>query len=463
MLDLLASDRSEMLAIIGRRRVGKTELIRQVYAGRIDFEITGIQHATTAMQLQNFAGAFNQYIKPAIPVKAPANWQDAFTWLKEWLRKRKSKRKAVLFFDELPWLATKRSMLLEILGHFWNDYASRANVLLVVCGSAAGWMVKHVVHHKGGLHNRITLQLHLKPFNLAETEEFLKARNIQLNRYDILQLYMVTGGIPHYLAALKRGKSVAEYISQLCFEQGGVLTDEFDKLFASLYAKPANYTGIVRALAGKWKGLTRKELVAESKLTDGGSINRLLYELETSDFISTIWPFDKKKKETLYRLSDPYSLFYIKFMEGRVKRGSDGFLKIQGSAAWKSWTGYAFENICIGHIRQIKENLGIGTVYTEVSSYLFRGSMETKGFQIDLLIDRADNIIHLCEVKYNDGPLTVTKSMEEQIRLVRASFRERTGTRKNIFLTLLSTFGAVANSHQSAFETVVRQDALFIP
>jgi hypothetical protein len=288
-------------------------------------------------------------------------------------------------------------------------------------------------------------------------------KGITLGRYDIIQLYMVTGGIPHYLSPLRKGKSVAEYISQLCFEPGGVLTDEFEKLFASLYDKPENYTAVIRALAGKWKGLTRKELVDVSKLSDGGTVTKTLFDLETADFITTVWPFDKKKKEALYRLTDPYSLFYVKFMEEKRKRTSDGFLKIQGTAAWKSWTGYAFENICLSHIPQIKNNMGIGALYTEVSSYLYKGKQTDKGFQIDLLIDRADNILHICEVKYNDGPVTITKAMEENLRLTRSLFRELTGTRKNIYLTLISTFGTVENSHQAVLDTMVKQDALFLP
>lgn len=463
MLDLLTNVKSDMLAVIGRRRVGKTEMIRQVYAGKIDFEITGIQHATTAIQLQNFADAFNHFAKPSIPVKSPSTWQEAFQWLKEWLRTKKTKKKTILFFDELPWLATSRSMFLEMLGHFWNDYAVKANVLIVICGSAAGWMIKNVVHHKGSLHNRITLQIHLKPFTLAETEEYLLAKGVQLNRYDILQLYMVTGGIPHYLASLEKGKSVAAYISQLCFEEGGILTDEFEKLFASLYDKPEGYIAIVRALASKWKGLTRKELVDIAKLNDGGSVTRILFDLETADFITTIWPFEKKKKEALYRLTDPYSLFYVKFMEEKRKRTSDGFQKIYGTTSWKSWTGYAFENICLSHIRQIKEGMGISAVYTEVSSYLKKGDKENTGFQIDLLINRADNIIHLCEVKYHDGPVNITKAMEENLRLIRTLFRAQTATRKTIYLTLISTFGVIANTHQTVFDAKVEQDVLFLP
>ena len=463
MRELLATPRGELLAVLGRRRVGNTALIRNVFASEIDFEITGIQRGTMKMQLAHFHEKFKALANVEPDIQPPVNWQDAFGRLKQWLQHNPSRQKRVLFFDELPWLATPRSMFLEMLGHFWNDYASMAKVLIVVCGSAAGWMVKQVVHQKGGLHNRITLQLHLKPFTLHETATLLQAKGITLNSYHIVQLYMVTGGIPHYLHPLKPGGSVAQYISQLCFEPGGVLTDEFEKLYSSLYDRSENHIAIVRALAGKWRGLTRNEIVEATGLSDGGSINRYLHELELSDFITVVWPFDKKKKEKIYRLTDFYSLFYLKFMEQRRKRSIDGFVQVQQSQAYKSWCGYAFENNCLYHLAQIKKYLGFSAVAAEASSYLFKGGINHKGFQIDLLIDRADGIIHLCEMKFYDGPFTVTAEFEERMRNLRATFREITGTRKSIYLTWMTPFGLLENAHKYSFETQVDAAALFVP
>jgi hypothetical protein len=448
ILHLLETPRSEMLAVIGRRRVGKTELIWQSLGARFDFEITGIQHATTSAQLKNFANKYNEYAKPSIPIAPPGNWQDAFQLLKDWLSKRRSKKKIVLFFDEIPWIATKRSNFLELIGHFWNDWAVRNNVLLIICGSAASWMIKQVVHHKGSLHNRITHQMHLKPFTLAETEQMLLSRGIQLERMQVALLYMVTGGIPFYLAPLEKGKSVPQYINQLCFKTGGVLTNEFEKLFASLYERPDNHVAVIKALATKWNGMTRAELVAVSKLADGGTFTKVLDELETSDFISSSAPFDKKKKDTLYRLTDPFCLFYLKFMQDLKKNQVQSFEQIAQSQAFKSWAGYAFENICYYHLPHLQRALGISGVATAVSGYLFKGNEEQKGLQIDMVLDRADGIIHLCEMKFYQAPFTITKAYADELRERRVQFSELTGTRKSVYLLLVSPFGLSENPYK---------------
>lgn len=448
MLHLLETSRSEMLAVFGRRRVGKTELVWQVLGNKFDFEITGIQHGSTASQLGNFANKFNEYAKPTTPIEAPRTWQEAFQHLKLWLGRRRSKKKIVLFFDELPWMSTPRSNFLELLGHFWNDWAVRNNVLLIICGSAASWMIRHVVHHKGSLHNRITHQIHLKPFTLAETELLLLSKGINLERAQIIQLYMVTGGIPFYLASLQKGKSVAQYIDQLCFKTGGVLGDEFEKLFTSLYDRAENHITVVRVLATKWRGMTRAELVVESKLADGGTFTKVLEELEASDFITSIAPFDKKKKETLYRLTDPYCLFYLKFMEERKAGKITGFEQILQSQAWKTWTGYAFENICLYHLPHLKESLGVPGVSTTVSGFVHKGKKDQNGFQIDMVLDRADGIIHLCEMKFYDGRFTITKSYADDLRERRVRFKELTGTRKTVYLLFVSTFGLAENEYQ---------------
>ncbi|MCU0374102.1 MAG: ATP-binding protein [Chitinophagaceae bacterium] len=448
MLRLLETNRSEMLALIGRRRVGKTELVWQTLGSRFDFEMTGIQHATNRAQLKNFANKYNQYAKPPIPIDVPRNWQDAFQLLKHWLSKRRSKKKIVLFFDEIPWIATKRSNFLELIGHFWNDWAVRNNVLLIICGSAASWMIKQVVHHKGSLHNRITQQIHLKPFTLAETEQMLLKKGIQLERIQVALLYMVTGGIPFYLTPLEKGKSVPQYIDELCFKTGGVLTNEFEKLFSSLYEKPDNHVEVIKALATKWSGMTRAELVTASKLADGGTFTKVLEELETSDFISSSAPFDKKKKDTLYRLTDPFCLFYLKFMMNLKKNQVQSFEQIAQSQAFKSWTGYAFENLCYYHLPQLKQALGISGVSTAVSGYLFKGNVEQKGLQVDMVLDRADGIIHLCEMKFYQAPFTLTKAYADELRERKVHFKELTGTRKSVYLLFLSPFGLSENPYK---------------
>lgn len=440
----LKTNESEMIAVIGRRRVGKTLLIRSVYKKHIVFELTGSLQTPTKEQLENFAGQLQFFSKSPIKLATPKSWPDAFRQLTTFLEKQKTNQKKVLFFDELPWLASHKSRFLSAFGYFWNTWASRKNLVVVICGSAASWMIEKVVNDKGGLHNRITKLISLSPFTLAETRKYLLSRKINLNLYQSIQLYMAMGGIPHYLKEIEPGKSAAQNIDAICFGKNGLLKDEFSNLYLSLFDNATNHISIIRALATKWKGLSRKEIVDISKLPDGGSVTKYLNELNQSGFISSYLPYGKTKKDTLYRLTDEYSLFYLKFIEGKRKQS---WLNLSELQIWKSWSGYAFENICLKHSQQIKNALGISGVYSEESSFVFKGDESAKGFQIDLLIDRQDNSINLCEMKFHESEFTITGAYAKTLRERTAQFRAKAKTRKSIFLTFISTFGIKPNMH----------------
>ena len=334
--------------------------------------------------------------------------------------------------------------------------------MVVICGSAAGWMINKVVHHKGSLHNRITKLIYLKPFTLSETEQFLKTAHITLNRYQIIQLYMITGGIPHYLKEIKKGKSVAQQIDKMCFSANGLLKDEFDKLYASLYDKADTHIAVIRALATKWMGVTRSRILELTGMNDGGSLTRILTEPEQSDFILSVPPFNKKKKDILYRLVDNYSLFYLKFMEGKRKSGEGSFISLEHTPVWKTWCGYAFENICFMHLQQMKMVMGIAAVYTEAGSYIQKAGNENKGVQVDMLIDRADNIINVCEMKFYDAPFTITKKYAAELRNKRAIVRMVAPSKRSIFITMVTCFGILENSYATELiQSQVRAVDLF--
>ncbi len=453
---------SEMVAIIGRRRVGKTHLVRHVFDSHFDFIMTGAQHTPTPLQLSNFFSKLVA-VHPAFKKKnAPVNWLEAFQLLKEYLLRKKTKQKKVLFFDELPWIASARSGFLEALGYFWNDWAAHNRVLIVICGSAASWMVSQVVHNKGSLHNRYTKLIHLQPFNLSETAFFLQSRKIVLNHYQVIQLYMVTGGVPHYLKEIKKGQSVAQNIDRLCFTPHGLLKEEFTNLYTSLYDDPGLHMSIIRALASKWVGLTRSQLIRITGMNDGGSITRILSELEQSGFITPILPFNKKKKDILYRLTDHYSLFYLKFMEGKRKTGEGNFISLSQTVTWKAWSGYAFENICFMHLPQLKASLGIAAVYTEVSSYIEKGGTGKQGMQADMLVNRADNIVNLCEMKFYDAPFTITKKYAGELRNKREAIRKAAPPKKVVFITMVTCFGLQENSYATELiQQQVKAEELF--
>ncbi|MEI6766244.1 MAG: ATP-binding protein [Bacteroidota bacterium] len=462
MTGLLNSKGAEMLAVIGRRRVGKTFLVRTVYHDFLNFEITGIQNAPLTVQLQDFAYQLSRLTKPGKQYPVPENWSVAFRQLSSVLENVKSKKKLVLFFDELPWLASRKSGFLPALDHFWNTWACKKNIIITICGSAASWMIDKIVHHKGGLHNRITKLINLAPFTLSETKSYLHSRGVRLDHYQIIQLYMAMGGIPHYLKEIKPGLSAAQNIDYICFRKDGLLRSEFGKLYPALFEHAEIHIKVIKALASKWKGLTRKEIVAIGRLPDGGGLSRVLTELISSGFITAFSPFGKIKKNSFYRLTDEYSLFYLRFIEKQHKAAANVWLKLSRSPSWKSWSGFAFESICLKHTVNIKQALGISGVYTEESGYLFKGDKDKEGLQIDLLIDRQDAVINICEMKFYSGIFTIDKSYAAKLRNRMNAFRVHSKTRKNVLLTFVSSFGIKQNSHSTGLiDNNLTMDVLF--
>jgi uncharacterized protein len=456
--ELLKSKKPEFLAVYGRRRVGKTFLIRQTLNKDLVFQMTGIAHAKTQQQLVNFFSVLQELDAGLNSASTPQNWFEAFNLLRNYLQKLNSPKK-VVFFDELPWIDTPRSNFLTALEHFWNAWASaRPDILLVVCGSAASWMVNKLINNKGGLHNRVTQRIRLLPFTLHETEDFFRSNKIQLDRYQILQLYMAMGGVPFYLNEIRKGQSAFQEIERLAFSKNGLLVMEYDNLYRSLFNNADRHITIIEVLAGKPKGLVRDDIVKFSRINDGGTLTTILRELEESGFISKSVPFGKKIRDSIYRLSDPYSLFYLKFIKDKKLAGEGAWVSRIDSPAWRAWSGYAFENICLQHIATIKKALGISGVYTEESSWVDK----ERSVQIDLLIDRRDHVINICEVKFTQDPFTLTKSYKTELDKKLYTFREETKTRKSVFPVLITTWGLKENIHSLGFiQNTITLDHLF--
>ncbi len=458
----LLSGQSELVAVIGRRRVGKTHLVSSVYADRIRFETSGVQNASLREQLINFQFQLKKAFGALAPEQAPKTWQEAFFALITCWEQNPSAYQKVFFFDEIPWLASRRSGFLNALSFFWNTWAVKNNVVIVICGSAASWMIEKVVNHKGGLHNRITKRIDLQPFTLGETEAFLKSRGVALNRYQILQIYMAMGGIPHYLNEVMNGKSAIQNIEEICFSNSGMLRKEFNRLYPALFDNAKNHIAIIKALAAKWSGMSRVEILQATGLPDGGGTSTYLEELEASGFITPSPCFEKKKKEVIYRLTDEYSLFFLKFIEPLPYQGDDVWQHLSQTQSFKSWCGYAFEGICLKHILQIKKALGISGIYAEASTFYQKGQDGEAGVQVDLLLDRNDNSINLFEIKFHADPYLFTKAKADALRNKRALFQHYTQTRKHIFLSFLSVYGILDNEHSLGLvDNSIVLDALF--
>lgn len=358
----------------------------------------------------------------------------------------------MIFLDELPWLATQRSGCLEALAHFWNRYASRdVRLIVVLCGSATSWMLKRVIGDRGGLHGRLTQRLRLLPFTLAEAEELLVQRGVVLDHRQVTELYMAWGGVPKYLDLARPGRSTAQLVDEHCFASGGYLRDEFRDLYASLFDRSELHVAVIEALASTMRGMSALALGAATGLSSGGTLTRVLSELEESGFVARITPWGRLKKGTRFRLSDEYSLFYLRWIgkqrDAPRATDADHWLKTQSSPAWRSWAGFAFEGICLKHVPEIKRALGIAGLATRASGWSAAPSASGPGAQIDLVIDRDDHCVNLLEIKFHRAPFRISRDYADKLAARRDRFIVETGTNKTVFVTMLTVHGVEENDH----------------
>ena len=445
---LLISGRSEFLAVTGRRRVGKTYLIDALLGDYYCFSMTGIQNGSTKTQLVNFASKLSEY-EGSQTINLPDNWQIAFQQLKSYLKTLDKGKKHVIFIDELPWIATSKSGFVQFLAHFWNDYLSKEkHFILVICGSATSWITKKIINDVGGLHNRVTENIHLYPFTLSETTAFIKSKGLQFSIQEVAKIYMVLGGIPFYLENLRKGESFAAAIERLCFSPTGILHNEYNNLFQALFNNAEVHQEIVAALATRQNGVSNADILSQLNLKQAtGSYQRAMEELIISDFVIENIPFGKKKRGALYRLIDEYCIFYHRFIKPNRKFTAGMWQQLAESQTYKIWSGYAFETLCHKHIETIKKTLGIAAVFTEIYSLNVPTSTDNEGLQIDLIIDRKDSCINLCEIKFHSGIFTITKDYYLKLIEKRQRFIDFTGTKKQVFLTFITNHGIAQNAY----------------
>ena len=438
---------ASLIAIYGRRRIGKTFLIRNFFQEDILFEITGLFKGTPKDQLENFCNELGKKIN-FLETRKIKTWLAAFQLLESLIMNSESKKKRVIFIDEFPWIAAKGSKFLMAFENFWNQFASQQkNLTIVICGSAASYMVKNILKNKGGLHNRLTDKIRLQPFTLKETALYLKAKNVKYSQYDIAQLYMIIGGVPHYLNKINPTESVSQNIDRLCFHKDSELTLEFDLLFASLFDNSEKHLAIVKALASSLRGMSRNELLEKTGLPSGGDTSLKLEELIQSGFINEYIFYKNKSHLKRYRLTDEYSQFYLKYMVKNKLSGPGTWINLQKSQSYKSWSGFSFENLCLKHIQSVKKALGVSSIYTQSSSWF------NKNAQIDLIIDRDDNVINLCEIKFLNNDFQLTKQDYLNIKNKVYEFEKETKSRKTIFITLITTFNLKPNEYSNEIIT----------
>ena len=459
LLKYAGSDESEFVAVYGRRRVGKTYLIRQTFQGRFAFQHTGVARGRTKEQLRVFGDSLREWGSEF--KGAPADWFDAFNQLKAVIAKSPLEKK-IVFLDELSYLDTKGSRFIPALEHFWNGWASaRDDVLLIVCGSATSWIINKVIKDKGGLHNRVTGRISLQPFTLKECEDYVASRGIVMTRYQIAEMYMVLGGIPFYWKHLEPDLSADQNVDDLFFAHSNKLEGEFDELYASLFRKPEPYLKIVMALGRRKSGLSRDELMAQTGMSSCGNFTRYLRELAECGFIRKILAFGKKSKGALYQLIDNFTLFHFAFV-GENKANDHCFWSGSADSQFRVvWEGLAFKRLCLQHVREIKAALGISGVISNDCSWQVARTDEHEGAQVDLLIDRKDGVINLCEMKFASTEYEIKDSEDRHARARKELFKVTTGTRKAVHLTYVTTYGLKRNSHSCIVQSEVTLDDLF--
>jgi len=466
LLSALKEENSQFIALYGRRRIGKTFLVRETFEGNFAFQHTAVYRGGLARQLAAFCRSLDA--AGLCDYDPPANWMDAFELLKRLLGpglKSGGSSKKVIFIDELSWMDTTRGDLIPALEWFWNSWASaRHDIVLIVCASATSWMLNKVIHNKGGLYNRLNKKIQLRPFSLGECEELLTSRGVALDRQQILELYMALGGVPYYWEFIGRGQSAAQNIDQLFFAEGAPLASEFDYLFASIFSRPEGYLKIVHALTGKRAGLTQDEISKKARIPKSGHLSQKLAELESCGFIRSYRAYGKKTKGTIYQLIDNFTLFYYKFLVDRPD--DESFWTAQRNApAIQAWRGLAFERVCLEHLPQIKQALGISGVHSSANAWSCEADEEKglQGSQIDLLIVRDDRVVNVCEMKWASSPFAVTKAVDESVRRKLADFSLATGTTYALHSTLVTTYGLADGRHAGVFQFVVNADDLFAP
>lgn len=444
------SPKAEFVALYGRRRVGKTFLIRNFFEDEscIFFYCSGIKDGQLSLQLHEFAKHIGNIFYNGVEIATRENWLDAFEDLYKAISGVAKNKKIVLFFDELPWMATPRSKLLQAIDYYWNRYFSHdSRVKLIVCGSSASWIIKKIINSKGGLYNRVTRTIKLEPFTLHEVRLYIRHLKIKLNDTQILELYMVFGGIPHYLALLKKGFSAAQCIEDLCFQKNGALVGEFDKLYASLFSDDKPYLCLVRTIAKHRNGIGRAEIIKESGLPEGGTTSRRLKELEEAGFITEFMPYGHREKGNYYKVTDEFTLFYLCWIEPnkktilRQKQANGYWISKSQSASWKIWSGLAYEAVCNKHLPQVRSALQIESG-ANVGSWRYAPRKSDKtGAQIDLLFDRTDGVVTICEIKYRQKPFAVDKEYATKLLNKIEVFKQQTRTEKQIFIAMITAAG----------------------
>lgn len=465
IMDAVKAADSQFLAVYGRRRIGKTFLVKRMFKDEFTFKYTGVENINNRQQLEQF---HRSMLEQGLPkCQRPKNWLEAFSLLKQLVAAKDGSadfnNKKIIFLDELPWIDAKGSDFIPALGHFWNDWAGWTDdIVLIICGSATSWMVNKVFKNKGGLYNRVTKQIELRPFTLHECELLADSLNLNWPRETIAETYMILGGVPYYWNMLDPAKSLVGNIDELFFSDNSKMDIEYNALFTSMFKYPGKYESVVSALTEKKKGMTASEISDKTGVAMSASLNTVINNLKLCGFIEEVAQPTKQRRGTIYQLRDHFILFYYEFIL-KKKAQANFWSTHHDTGLVAAWRGLAFERVCFQHVKQIQRALGISGVYCKIYSWSAKADAENgyPGMQVDMSIDRADGVVNLCEAKFSAKPYAISPEYLRELRLRQARYREEVAPKKAVHLTMITTYGVVDNAQKSSINSFIQLDDLF--
>lgn len=464
------ANEARLLALYGRRRVGKTYLIENFFKPKncVFFQATGVKNGGLSRQVGLFVNEISQVFYQGAPLQYKNDWFMVFELLTKALGKESTKIPIVLFLDEFPWLATQKSHLIEAFEYFWNrHWHSMNNVRFILCGSNSSWIIKKIINNTEGLHQRVTDKINLRPFNLAECKKYLEYKKIKLNDAHILNLYMVFGGIPLYLNQIQKNLTSEQNIDNICFSRDGLLFNELNELFGSLFQNAEQYVQLAETISLSPYGLSQGQIAKKTNVTAGGTLSERLKKLEDCGFIVSFVPYGNNHKGQYYKIQDPYITFYFKWIKPaksaleKLNKPEGYWLSKSQTSSYHAWSDIAFEAVCYLHINQIRKALSL-TASALPYGWRYIGSRLKTGAQIDLLFIRGDNAITICEIKFSRSPYTITKVTAQNLKQKIEIFKQVTNTKKQLFTAMICTYGLKPNLYSDELiSSVVTLDNLF--
>jgi len=421
-LDLLLKKKSASLVVIrGRRRVGKSRLIKEFVSDKKHWIFSGIPPVpgiTKQRQLDAFSAQVAHNL--GMPKIQVSEWLEHFNFLGQ----QAKGQKIVIVFDEISWMGSEDPDFLGQLKTAWDlTFSENPELIFILCGSVSSWIEDNILKSTGFV-GRISVDMVLEELSIAESGEFWGARKNKVSPYEKFKMLSVTGGIPKYLEEIIATQSAEDNIHRLCFQSDGLLFREFDQIFSDLFSKRAQtYSDIVKTLAHS--SLTLDEVCEKLDVEKSGSVSSCLDDLELAGFIQEdcTWNLSSKAESHLkkFRLKDNYLRFYLRYIEPNKEKIAKGLFESKSfmlMPGWESVMGLQFENLVINNLKSLCKILRIDLLdIANAGPFFQRATQRQKGCQIDLMIQTKHNTLYVCEIKFSTSDIksSVVEEMERKV------------------------------------------------